>query len=117
MSEFLKLVGEQIRTIRKSKGLTQEELADKSSLSFSYISDVERGTRNISLESLEKIIVSLEIMPSEIFDFKEIGESSLNDKRMIIEVIRSLLIDRRIDEVRFIHRMTKEFLETHDKSK
>lgn len=117
MSEFLKLVGEQIRTIRKSKGLTQEELAEKSGLSLSYISDVERGTRNISLESLEKIINSLEIMPSEIFSFKEIGDSVLSDKRLVIEVIRSLLVDRRIEEVQFIHKMTKEFIAAVDQSK
>ncbi len=115
MSDLLKLVGEQIRIIRKAKGMTQEGLADKSGLSFSYISDVERGTRNISLQSLEKIINSLDITPNEIFNFKEIDSNNdLDDKRMIVEIIRSLLMSRRLDEVKFIQKVAKEFINTVD---
>jgi transcriptional regulator with XRE-family HTH domain len=117
MSDFLRLVGEQIRIIRKARGLTQEVLAEKSGLSFSYISDVERGERNISLESLEKIILALDVMPSEIFNFKDIDiNNGLDNKRMIIEVLRSLLLDRRLEEVKFIHKVAKEFVDTVDKN-
>jgi len=116
MSDFIKLVGEQIRIIRKSRGMTQEELADKSSLSFSYISDVERGTRNISLESLEKITVALDAMPSQIFNFKDIESfNGLDDKHMLIEILRSLLIERTTEEIKFIVNVTKEFVATVDK--
>lgn len=56
-----------IRHFRKAQNLSQEELADRSSLDRTYISGVERGVRNITLESLEQIITALRITPSEFF--------------------------------------------------
>ena len=50
-----------IKTIRKERCLSQEELADLSNLDRTYISGVERGVRNITLESLEAIILALDI--------------------------------------------------------
>ncbi len=118
MSVLLQLVGEKIRIIRKTKGLTQEALGNKSQLSFSYISDVERGTRNISIESLEKIMTALEVSPNEIFDFHDIStESGFENKKSIIEMIRSILMRRNLDEVKFIHGITKDFIEIVDKQK
>ncbi len=118
MSVLLQLVGEKIRMIRKSKGLTQESLGNKSQLSFSYISDVERGTRNISLESLEKIIIALEVSPSEIFAFHDISsESGIENKYSIIEMIRSILLKRNLEEVKFIHGVTHDFFVIIDKNK
>jgi transcriptional regulator with XRE-family HTH domain len=116
LSNFLKLVGEQIRFIRKAKGLTQEVLAEKSGLSFSYVSDVERGERNISLESLEKIIVALEVSPNEIFKFKDVDVGKgFEDKRIVIEVLKSLLMERNIDEVKFVLKVARDFVDTVDK--
>lgn len=63
LSDFLKLVGNNIRVIKKSIGLTQEELAEKAGLQYKYIGGVERGERNVSLRTLEKIIEGLGIAP------------------------------------------------------
>ncbi|NOH20089.1 transcriptional regulator [Vibrio cyclitrophicus ZF207] len=60
-------VAETIRSIRKQKQLNQEELADLSSLDRTYISGVERGTRNITLDSLESIILALSVTHEEFF--------------------------------------------------
>jgi transcriptional regulator with XRE-family HTH domain len=54
-------VSKTVREIRNLQNCSQEELAFKSGLDRTYISGVERGTRNISLESLESIINGLEI--------------------------------------------------------
>lgn len=118
MSDFIKLVGEQIRYIRKARGLTQQELAEKSNLQLSYISDVERGERNISLETLEKIVVSLDVAPFEIFKFDSTQiENELVEKRMVIEALRALMHDRNINEVKYIHRVAKDFINTVDDQK
>jgi len=45
------------------KKLTQEELAEKCGLQTSYVAGVERGDRNITIQSLEKIIEGLEETP------------------------------------------------------
>ncbi|WP_432775643.1 helix-turn-helix transcriptional regulator [Brevibacillus gelatini] len=109
MSDFLKLIGERIRSLRKEKGLTQEALAEKSDIHYSYIGGIERGDRNISLATLEKIINALEITPVELFQFHKTDiETELLDKRMLIEAHRSLLINLSMDEVKLIHRIAKD---------
>src|SRR6266853_3328336 len=49
------LFGKAIRSKRSELGISQEELADRAGLHRTYISDVERGARNLSLESIEKL--------------------------------------------------------------
>ena len=57
------LFGEHIRKFRKSKGLSQEELALQSGLDRTYIGGVERGERNISLINICRIADALSISP------------------------------------------------------
>ena len=47
--------GHRIKELRLKQNISQEELAFRCGLSKNYISDVERGTRNVSLKSIEKI--------------------------------------------------------------
>lgn len=119
MAEFIIMVGEQIRKIRKLKGMTQERLAERSGLSFSYISDVERGTRNISLESLGKIISALGVKPIHLFqDIDELSVQIGSDEiRTKIEDLNALLSERNADEVDFVIKMAREFLNTIDRKK
>ncbi|MBD3330580.1 helix-turn-helix domain-containing protein [Candidatus Peregrinibacteria bacterium] len=51
--------GQRIRKIRTEKGFSQEVLASKSGLHRTYISDIERGDRNVSLKNVEKIAKAL----------------------------------------------------------
>lgn len=70
MSDIKILLGRRIRQLRNAKNLSQEQLADLSGLSRQYITDVERGTRNIAIVNVEKIAKALEISLSELFDFE-----------------------------------------------
>lgn len=116
MSEFKQMVGEQVRKIRKSRGMTQERLADLSGLSFSYISDVERGTRNISLESLGKIIEALGTKPAQLFAEPALSETH-RDTEDKLATLTLLLSDRSADEVDFIIKVAQEFMNTLDRKK
>jgi transcriptional regulator with XRE-family HTH domain len=53
--------GIRLKTLRKEKGLSQEELAEKSGLNRPYISGIEQGKRNVSLEVIEKLAEALGI--------------------------------------------------------
>jgi transcriptional regulator with XRE-family HTH domain len=70
MSDIKSQLGQRVRELRKSKGLSQEQLAHLSGLSRQYIADVERGARNIAIVNVEKIAKALEIPLSKLFDFK-----------------------------------------------
>jgi len=59
--------GERVRLFRKSKGLSQEELAMSCGLDRTYIGGVERGERNVSLINIYKISDALHVTPKEFF--------------------------------------------------
>ncbi len=65
--DIQKLFGEKVCKARKSKNLTQEELADKAGLHFTYIGQIERGLRNPSLINILKIMKTLHVTISDIF--------------------------------------------------
>ncbi|HSZ87267.1 MAG TPA: helix-turn-helix transcriptional regulator [Puia sp.] len=54
-------VGQRIKELRKELELSQEALALKAEVDRTYMTDVENGRRNISIEILEKIIKALEV--------------------------------------------------------
>ena len=53
-------IGERVRKLRKQKGWTQVEMAEKTGLDRSFLADVERGRRNISIRNLSIIAQSFE---------------------------------------------------------
>lgn len=59
--------GKAVRTIRQNKKISQEELADLCGLHRTYISDIELGKRNVSLENIDKIANALQVKKSELF--------------------------------------------------
>lgn len=60
-----------IKQFRQSKKLSQEKLAEIIGLHRTYISDVERGERNVSLSNIIKIANGLEVKVSELFLYIE----------------------------------------------
>lgn len=62
-----RLFGSAVKGKRAELHISQEELADRAGLHRTYISDVERGARNLSLESIEKLATALELSVSGLF--------------------------------------------------
>jgi CheY-like chemotaxis protein/DNA-binding XRE family transcriptional regulator len=62
-----KRFGSSVKIWRNQLGLSQEELAERSDLHRTYISDVERGARNLSLLSMEKLAAALQVSISDFF--------------------------------------------------
>ncbi|MGZ3809751.1 MAG: helix-turn-helix domain-containing protein [Bacteriovorax sp.] len=67
-------VGQRIKELRHKLELSQEALANKAGVDRTYVTDVENGRRNISIELLEKIIKALEVSISDFFTSKEFGK-------------------------------------------
>ena len=64
-------VGQRIKEIRGPLGISQEALANKAELDRTYVTDVENGRRNISIENLEKLILALDTSVAEFFNSTE----------------------------------------------
>lgn len=64
-----KKLGERIEWLRKEKGLTQEELAEKAGLHRAYFWDIEKG-RNISIKTAYNIARALGVNLPDLFSFK-----------------------------------------------
>lgn len=60
-------LGEQIRKIRKSRGISQEDFAAEAGLARAYYGGVERGERNLSALKLMRIALALEVEVGELF--------------------------------------------------
>lgn len=54
-------IGNRIRTARKSLGLTQEEAAERCDITASFYGNIERGSRKMSLETLIKVSLGLNV--------------------------------------------------------
>lgn len=63
---LLEAFGKRIRDLRKEKNISQEALALKSNLDRTYVSDIEKGKRNVSLLVLEKLAGGLEVELSDL---------------------------------------------------
>jgi transcriptional regulator with XRE-family HTH domain len=70
-SDIRERLGFAIKARREELGLTQEDLADQSGIHRTYLSDVERGSRNICLLNIERVAGALSLHISEMFRLAE----------------------------------------------
>lgn len=65
-STYRKIVAKNVRNFRKKLGLTQEGLAEKADMHWTFISGVERCKYNISLDSMARLAKALGRLPYEL---------------------------------------------------
>jgi transcriptional regulator with XRE-family HTH domain len=66
MQDWRKIVGANVKRLRQTKGLTQEELAFRSEIDLTYLGGIERGRRNPSLLVMARIAESLSVKLGEL---------------------------------------------------
>ncbi|MGP5225949.1 helix-turn-helix domain-containing protein [Psychrobacter aquimaris] len=71
MKSINQTFGLQVKRYRKKKGISQEELASISGLHRTYIGSIERGERNVSLNNVEKIAISLGVVVIDLLKNEE----------------------------------------------
>ena len=68
MSEIAQIIGKRVRNFRRQYGWNQETLAEAADLHPTYIGQVERGQKNLTIESIEKISIALQVPLSQLFE-------------------------------------------------
>ena len=66
MADIREILGTKIKKVRQKKKMSQEDLAFESELHRTYISDIERGSRNVSIKNIEKIAKALKVSLKEL---------------------------------------------------
>ena len=77
--DIKRAVGKRIKTVRQRNGLTQDQLAEQVGLSPKYISGIERGVENPTMDILHRVAKGLRVEPYDLFLF---GESEENEKTL-----------------------------------
>ena len=67
MADLLIRLGDRIRNLRKKRGWTQVEMAEKVGIDRSFLADVERGKRNVSILNVELMAKGLKVSLSQLF--------------------------------------------------
>jgi len=98
------LIGNRIKELRKKKGLSQEQLSERAEITPNYLSRVERGTENPTLDMFMRLVDALEVEMWELFDFghrgsrKELksllnkiaGNADEEQLRLMVKVLRAM---------------------------
>ena len=64
--ELRTLFAANLRSLRQLRGLSQERLPELASIHRTYVTSVERGTRNISIDNIARLAKALDISPEEL---------------------------------------------------
>lgn len=102
MSEIAKSIGKRIRNYRNNLGLSQEKLAELSGCHPTYIGQIERGEKNATLESIEKISSALDIPLSKLFE--KLSETEASQRNIPLECYE-FLSSKSLQEQEHIYRI------------
>jgi len=96
------LLGKRIKRLRNRLGLTQDALAEHVQISPKYLSNIEQGRENPTIDTLLRLALSLKVEPWEMFMFEQ--ES---DTKTLQEKIRALLDEAKEDQLRLIVKLLR----------
>lgn len=108
IEEIYRLAGIRIKAERKRLGLSQEELAQKAEISANFLGHIERGTKRISLKTVENIARALEIPISTLFSMVRKYKTTEKDKSL--KQLFSLIKDRSPDDKKNMVKIAKMIL-------
>ena len=106
MSTLKEKLGRRIQEIRKSKNLTQEKLAELIGLDTPNLSNIERGKRFVTVETLEKIINALGVSEKTLFDLEHI-----KPREELITLINHILSVSETKDIEYFYRMISLYIE------
>lgn len=87
MNELTIKVGTRIRTLRKERGYTQEQLAFDANMHPAQIGHIERGVQSPTIDTLEKIIKALNVSIQEFFNFDNVSFNNENALNLFLNTL------------------------------
>ncbi len=99
-SESSKKLGKRVRHFRTGKGLTQERFAELCGISPRYMSELERGEANVTVNILEPVAATLGVKLKDLFDYEHESE-----RNALLAEIRDILETADDAELKTIYRI------------
>jgi len=99
-TESARRLGRRVRHFRAGKGLTQEKFAELCGISPRYISELERGEANVTVNILEPVAASLGIKMKDLFDIEHEAE-----RGVLMEEIAEILDAANNEQLKTIYRI------------
>jgi transcriptional regulator with XRE-family HTH domain len=93
------LLGQRIRTLRKLKGWTQQDLGDEADVNYKFIGEIERSRQNPSFTILEKIATALGVDLYELFRF----EQEFQNRKIVEASLLNILKKMPEDDLKKFH--------------
>ena len=107
MSEIASQVGARLRAYRQQSRLSQEALAELAGVHPTYIGQLERGEKNASLETIEKVCRALQLPMAKLFDkldqasdcatqcYELVLQQPPTDQRRLLSILEQLIAYRK----------------------
>lgn len=80
--ELQRRLGGNVRTIRRARGLSQEQFADALGVHRTYVGGIERGERNLTLQTVERLAEVLRVRPLRLLA-DDFALAELDDRRTL----------------------------------
>lgn len=103
-----KAIGKRIKQLRKSKGLTQEQLAEKCTVSVHHISGLERGLHSPSLAMLERMAHILGVSIRDFFEPEM--QKKKTDLDVSVDILLKYLYRMKADDLKLLTLMARRIL-------
>jgi transcriptional regulator with XRE-family HTH domain len=108
-TDYLKMVGHRVRDLRKERGLSQEALGERGGFHYSYIGQIERGEKNVSLLNLVKIARALEVNMAQLFTYLDEDELYTESEADLQEIVKTLRT-KKPHQVRMARNIVREIV-------
>ena len=90
MESLEKQLGNRIKTLRKLRGWTQENLAEQAKVSVQHVGEIERGDGNPTLQSLERLSKGLGVTVSQLLAVEEPEQERELLQEQVIDVVKEM---------------------------
>jgi transcriptional regulator with XRE-family HTH domain len=87
MGEILKVFGKRLRSLRRAKDLTQEQVAERAGLSLQSVGEIERGRGNPTLVNIERLSAALGEDLTTLFDLGDVKLSKEQAQQELLELL------------------------------
>jgi transcriptional regulator with XRE-family HTH domain len=102
-------LGKRILTLRKTRGLSREALADRADLNLSFLAKIEHSKTSPTVRTLSKIASGLGVSPAELLSDRTVTVP-LPKKELLALEISGLLRSRNIKTILLVRSVVKELL-------